>query len=73
MTMTMTISRYPMTILPALVEQGLQNIRLDEYNKKGAMEAATEGYITHTAQYFRVRDCIENMKLKQSVYIENFA
>jgi predicted acylesterase/phospholipase RssA len=55
------------------VEQGLQNIGLDEYNKKGAMEAATEGYITHTAQYFRVRDCIENMKLKQSVYIENFA
>lgn len=55
------------------VEQGLQNIGLDEYNKKGAMEAATEGYITHKAQYFRVRDCIENMKLKQSAYIKNFA
>jgi predicted acylesterase/phospholipase RssA len=55
------------------VEQGLQNIGLDEYNKKGAMEAATEGYIAHKAQYFRVRDCIENMKLKQSAYIENFA
>jgi hypothetical protein len=55
------------------VEQGLQEIGLDEYNKKGTMEAATEGYLTHMAQKFRVRDCIQNLKLKQSVYIENFA
>jgi hypothetical protein len=40
------------------VEQGLQNIGLDEYKKKGAMEAATEGYITHKDRFFRVRDCI---------------
>jgi predicted acylesterase/phospholipase RssA len=55
------------------VEQGLQGIGLDEYKKKGDMEAATEGYLTHTAQKFRVRDCIQNLRLKQSVYIENFA
>jgi hypothetical protein len=55
------------------VEQGLQEIGLDEYNKNGTMEAATEGYLTHMAQKFRVRDCIQNLKLKQSVYIENFA
>jgi hypothetical protein len=55
------------------VEQGLQDIGLDEYKKKGAMEAATEGYLTHVAQKFRVRDCIQNMRLKQSVYIESFA
>jgi hypothetical protein len=54
------------------VEQGMQYIGLDEYKKKGAMEAATESYITHTAQKFRVRDCIENMKLKRSVYIQDF-
>ena len=36
------------------------------------MEAATEGYLTHVAQKFRVEDCIENLKLKQSVYIEDF-
>lgn len=55
------------------VDQGLQNIGLDEYRKKGAMEAATEGYLTHVAQMFRVRDCIQNLRLKQSVYMENFA
>ena len=55
------------------VEQGLQEIGLEEYKKKGAMEAATEGYLTHIAQKFRVRDCIRNMRLKQSVYLEDFA
>lgn len=54
------------------VEQGLQDIGLDEYKKKGAMEAATEGYLIHMAQKFRVRDCIRNMILKQGVYIEDF-
>jgi hypothetical protein len=55
------------------VDQGLQDIGLDEYKKEGAMEAATNGYITHPAQKFRVRDCIQNLKLKQSMYIEDFA
>lgn len=55
------------------VEQGLQNIGLEEYKKKGAIEAASEGYLTHVAQKFRVRDCIQNLRLKQSVYIEDFA
>jgi predicted acylesterase/phospholipase RssA len=35
------------------VEQGLQDIGLDEYKRKGVIEAATEGYLTHTAQYQR--------------------
>jgi hypothetical protein len=55
------------------VEQGLQEVGLQEYKKKGVMEAATEGYLTHMAQKFRVRDCIQNMRLKQSVYLEDFA
>lgn len=55
------------------VEQGLQNIGLDEYKKKGSIEAATEDYVTHTDRYFRVRDCIQNLSLKQSVYIVDFA
>ena len=55
------------------VDQGLQSIGLDEYKKKGAMEVATGGYLTHTAQKFRVRDCIQNLRLKQSVYIEDFS
>lgn len=55
------------------VDQGLQNIGLDEYNKKGAIEAATEGYLTYTAQKSSMRRCILNLKQKQSVYIENFS
>lgn len=55
------------------VDQGLQTIGLDEYKKKGAIESATGGYLTHTAQKFRVRDCIQNMKLKQSVYNEDYS
>lgn len=55
------------------VEQGLQDVGLDEYKKKGAMEAVTEGYLTHKERYFMMRDCIQNLKLKQSVYIEDFA
>ncbi|XP_014550452.1 hypothetical protein COCVIDRAFT_115445 [Bipolaris victoriae FI3] len=55
------------------VEQGLQNIGLEEYKKKGAIEAASEGYLTHMAQKLRVRDCIKNLQQKQSVYIEDFA
>ena len=55
------------------VDQELQNVGLDEYKKKGAMEAATEEYLTHVTQKFRVRDCIQNLRLKQSVYIEDFA
>jgi hypothetical protein len=57
------------------VEQGLQNIGLEEYKKRGFIEAASEDYLMHMAQKFRVRDCIQNLRLKQSVYIgiEDFA
>ena len=55
------------------VDQGLQDIGLAEYQQQGAIEAATDGYINHQAQKFRVRDCVLNLKQKQSVYIDNFA
>jgi predicted acylesterase/phospholipase RssA len=55
------------------VEQGLQEVGLDEYKKMGVIEAATEGYLTHMAQKFRVRDCVQNMRLKESVYLDDFA
>ena len=55
------------------VDQGLQNIGLDEYKSQGAIEAATGGYLTHTAQKFRMRDCVQNLSQKQSVYIEDFS
>jgi len=55
------------------VEQGSQDIGLDKYKRKGTVEAVTEGYLSHEAQRFRVRDCIQNMRLKQSMDLEDFA
>jgi hypothetical protein len=55
------------------VDQGLQTIGLDEYKKQGEMEAATDRYLINQALKNRVRDCIQNLRLKQSMYIENLA
>ncbi|KAG9231981.1 acyl transferase/acyl hydrolase/lysophospholipase [Amylocarpus encephaloides] len=55
------------------VDQGLQDIGLEEYRKQGPMEAATDRYLVNQAQKNRVRDCMQNLRLKQSVYIEDFA
>jgi len=48
------------------VDHGLQNIGLNEYKKKGAIEAATKEYLNHTERKLRVRDCIQNLRLKQN-------
>ncbi|CAG8001826.1 unnamed protein product [Penicillium nalgiovense] len=48
------------------VDQGLQEVGLAEYQEQGLIESATEGYLDHQAVAFRVRDCVENLKLKQS-------
>jgi hypothetical protein len=55
------------------VHQGLQRVRLAEYQEQGTIEAATDEYLRHQEQKFRVRDCVQNLKQKQSVYIESFA
>jgi hypothetical protein len=52
------------------VDQGLQDIGLDEYNKKGVIESATEGYLNHTARKFQVRYCVQNLRQNQSVYMD---
>lgn len=55
------------------VDQGLQDVGLAEYKDQGLIETATEGYLDHQVVEFRVRDCVENLKSKQSVYLENFS
>lgn len=55
------------------VEQGLQEVGLAEYQEQGRIEAATEGYLDHQTVEFQLRDCIQNLGLKQSVYMESFA
>lgn len=55
------------------VDHGLEDVGLEEYDQQGAMEAATESYLDHTAQIARVRDCVLSLKQKQSVYIDDFS
>lgn len=55
------------------VEQGLQDVGLAEYTEQGRIEAATEEYLDHTQQDARVKECVINLKEKQSVYTEDFA
>lgn len=55
------------------VDQGLQEVGLAEYREQGTIESATDEYLNHQAQQSRLRDCVLNLKQKQSVYIEDFA
>jgi hypothetical protein len=55
------------------VDQGLQDVGLAEYKERGRIEAATDEYLQHQVQKFRMRDCVRNLQQKQSVYIEDFA
>ncbi|KAE8385569.1 hypothetical protein BDV23DRAFT_16028 [Aspergillus alliaceus] len=49
------------------VEQGLQEVGLEEYREQGKIQAVTHRYLDHQAQAFRVRDCVQNLKLKESM------
>lgn len=55
------------------VDQGMQDVGLEEYQEQGLIDAATHEYLDHQAVAFQVRDCIQNLRLKQSVYMESFA
>lgn len=48
------------------VHQELQGVGLEEYKEQGTIEAATDEYLRHIEQKSRVRDCIHNLKKKQS-------
>lgn len=51
------------------VHQGLQDVGLAEFQQRGTIEAATEEYLDNQELRFRVRDCVLNLKQKQSLYI----
>ncbi|KAE8375612.1 hypothetical protein BDV26DRAFT_12224 [Aspergillus bertholletiae] len=55
------------------VEQGLQGVGLEEYREQGTIEAATHRYLDHQAQEFRVRDCVQNLKLKRGMATPNIS
>jgi hypothetical protein len=55
------------------VEQGLQDVGLHEYKKQGLIQSVSEKYLTHAERKCKVMDCIQNLKLKESVYYESLA
>lgn len=55
------------------VEQGLQTVGLAEHDKRGVIETATEQHMCDAAQESRVRDCVQNLRTKQSVSVVEFA
>ncbi|GAB7349529.1 hypothetical protein MBLNU459_g0232t2 [Dothideomycetes sp. NU459] len=48
------------------VQQGLESTKLDDFQKHGAISAATELYLQSEEQKFRVRDCVLNLIQKSS-------
>lgn len=55
------------------VEQGLQDVGLAEYKEEGKIMQGTDMYLNSQTQIIHVGDCVRNLTLKQSVYIEDFA
>jgi predicted acylesterase/phospholipase RssA len=53
------------------VDRGLQDVGLAEYREQGVIEAATDHYLDHVVQELSVRDCINSLKLKQSIRIQD--
>ncbi|KGO76027.1 Acyl transferase/acyl hydrolase/lysophospholipase [Penicillium italicum] len=47
------------------VEQGLQQVRMTEFEKQNVIESATYAYLHHSSQKVRVRDCICNLSRKE--------
>jgi hypothetical protein len=54
------------------VQQGLQEVGLEEFRMKGEIQSATEAYLEERTNRVHVRDCIRAMKNKQSVSIMDF-
>ena len=46
------------------MEQGLQEVGLEEYKLKGQVETATEEYLAKRAQENEIRACAQILKLK---------
>ncbi|RSL50068.1 hypothetical protein CEP54_012104 [Fusarium duplospermum] len=55
------------------VEQGLQDVELSEYRESGKIKTSTQLYLEGVGRERLVEKCVENLKTKQSVYIEDFS
>lgn len=50
------------------VEEGLEDVRMTEYQKRSLIEAATLDYLHHPVQKCLVRDCMHNLARKTGMY-----
>lgn len=55
------------------VEQGLQAIVLEEYQKQADIETVTQTYLASQALKFNVMECARNLGTKQCVLADNFS
>ncbi|EEQ35315.1 pfs [Microsporum canis CBS 113480] len=52
------------------VEQGLQDIGIDEYDRQGHIMSATDSYLTHWGGNSQIRDCVQNLGLKEKITVD---
>ncbi|KAJ6081476.1 hypothetical protein N7499_006350 [Penicillium canescens] len=50
------------------VEQGLQEVGLEEFEKENIIVSNTNAYLGSQQEVFRVRDCADNLKLKECLF-----
>ena len=56
------------------VEQGLQNVGLEEFERHGDISAATAKYLNDDQRVkYQLRDCAENLSSKQCIVVEDFS
>lgn len=55
------------------VDQGLQDVGLEEYRKQPLIESATRTYLANELQKRSFRDCAKNLGMKQCAFAEDFS
>ena len=55
------------------VDQGLQDVGLEEYRKQALIESATRTYLANELQKRSLRDCAKNLGTKKCAFVEDFS
>lgn len=55
------------------VDQGLQDVGLEEYRKQALIESATRAYLANELQKRSLRECAKNLGMKQCAFAEDFS
>lgn len=55
------------------VEQGLQNVGLEEYRQQALIESATQTYLANELQKRSLRASAKNLGMKQCAFVEDYS